>query len=60
MIDNHPVGRIIIGLFGEVAPKTVKNFITLATIGVDGRTYAGTRFHKVIKKYLIQGAASLK
>ncbi|RLU20038.1 hypothetical protein DMN91_006644 [Ooceraea biroi] len=54
MIDNHPAGRIVIGLFGEIAPKTVKNFITLATTGVEGKTYIGTRFHKVIKKYLIQ------
>ncbi len=25
-IDNEPVGRIVVGLFGEVAPKTVANF----------------------------------
>lgn len=54
-IDNHPVGRIIIGLFGDIAPKTVKNFITLATTGTAGKKYMGTKFHRVIKKFMIQG-----
>ncbi|XP_018407040.1 PREDICTED: peptidyl-prolyl cis-trans isomerase, rhodopsin-specific isozyme-like [Cyphomyrmex costatus] len=55
MIDNHPVGRIVIGLFGDIAPKTVKNFITLATTGIDGKKYAGTNFHRVAKRFMIQG-----
>ncbi|KAG7188824.1 hypothetical protein KM043_008432 [Ampulex compressa] len=55
MIGDKPAGRIIVGLFGEVAPKTVKNFVTLATTGIAGKTYAGTRFHRVIKKFMIQG-----
>lgn len=55
MIDDHPAGRIVLGLFGDVAPKTVKNFLTIATTGVNGRTYAGTLFHRVIKKFMIQG-----
>lgn len=55
MIDDHPAGRIVLGLFGDVAPKTVKNFLTIATTGVNGKTYAGTLFHRVIKKFMIQG-----
>lgn len=55
MIDDHPAGRIVLGLFGDVVPKTVKNFLTIATTGIDGKTYAGTTFHRIIKKFMIQG-----
>lgn len=54
MGEEH-VGRIIIGLFGETAPKTTKNFLTIATIGINGKTYAGSKFHRVIKRFMIQG-----
>jgi peptidyl-prolyl cis-trans isomerase B (cyclophilin B) len=54
-IGEVEAGRLIIGLFGETAPKTVENFFTLATKGIDGKTYKGTRFHRVIKKFMLQG-----
>ncbi|KAL0273829.1 UNVERIFIED_CONTAM: hypothetical protein PYX00_006406 [Menopon gallinae] len=54
-IDDEPVGRIVIGLFGDIVPKTTKNFVVLASDGLDGKTYAGTQFHRVIKGFMIQG-----
>ena len=30
-IGDEPAGRVVIGLFGEVCPKTVLNFTTLAS-----------------------------
>ncbi|KAF4517206.1 hypothetical protein B566_EDAN005259 [Ephemera danica] len=54
-IGDKDAGRLVIGLFGEVVPKTVKNFFTIATEGINGKTYAGTRFHRVIKRFMIQG-----
>lgn len=56
-IDGEPIGYITIGLFGHDAPKTVANFREICINGIDGRTYAGTRFHRVIDRFIIQGSA---
>ena len=44
-------GDILVQLFPEVAPKTVKNFIELAKKGY----YDGVIFHRVIPDFMIQG-----
>lgn len=44
-------GDILVQLFPEVAPKTVKNFVELAKKGY----YDGVIFHRVIPDFMIQG-----
>ncbi|XP_077991805.1 peptidyl-prolyl cis-trans isomerase B-like [Glandiceps talaboti] len=48
-IDDEPVGTLLIALFGNIAPKTVKNFVVLS--GIDARTfgYKLSTFHKIEK-----------
>jgi peptidyl-prolyl cis-trans isomerase A (cyclophilin A) len=64
------MGDIVIELFSNHAPKTVKNFVDLATgvkewvdpnIGekVKTKLYDGTIFHRVIPNFMIQGGDPL-
>ena len=48
-------GEIEIELLGDKAPNTVTNFVKLANEGF----YNGTRFHRVIKGFMIQGGDPL-
>ncbi|XP_011210097.2 peptidyl-prolyl cis-trans isomerase, rhodopsin-specific isozyme [Bactrocera dorsalis] len=53
--QKKPLGRIELGLFGKIAPKAVANFRHICLRGINGTTYAGSRFHRVINRFLIQG-----
>ncbi|CAF1180748.1 unnamed protein product [Rotaria magnacalcarata] len=50
-------GRVVIGLFGNIVPMTVLNFVTIAN-GIFRRdinyTYDGVPFHRIVKDFCIQ------
>lgn len=52
-IGDAAPGRIVIGLFGEVLPKTTDNYVKLA----ESNAYADTLFYRVISDRSIQGGA---
>ena len=60
-IDGDVIGELEIGLFGEITPKTVENFRALC-IGKQNEndaqqklSYNGSKFHRIIPGFLIQG-----
>jgi peptidyl-prolyl cis-trans isomerase A (cyclophilin A) len=63
-------GQVVIRLFPDHAPKTVRNFVELAEGGrqwtdprtgraTTGKLYDGTVFHRVIPDFMIQGGDPL-
>lgn len=48
-------GKIVLELYAEQTPKTVANFVNLATRGF----YNGLKFHRVIPDFMIQGGDPL-
>ena len=57
-IGGQRIGDVKIGLFGKTVPKTVENFYQLAKgteVAGSFLTYKGSKFHRVIKDFMMQG-----
>ena len=58
-IDGEAAGRMVIGMFGNAVPKTVSNFVGLATGNTTRNgaplTFQGTKFHRIIPGFMAQG-----
>ncbi|OQR77618.1 peptidyl-prolyl cis-trans isomerase D-like, partial [Tropilaelaps mercedesae] len=60
VIGEEQVGRVVIELWEHLFPSTVANFVAIAQGTATGSTgkilsYKGTRIHKVIPNFAIQG-----
>ena len=53
-VDDQPLGRIEMGLFGGVVPKTVENFKQLC-LNPKGDGFKESGFHRIIPGFMCQG-----
>lgn len=54
-IGGEQVGRLVFGLYGEVVPRTTKNFRELCANDRDADSYKGCPFHRIIPGFMVQG-----
>ena len=54
-IESKPIGRIVLELYDQQAPKSTNQFLKLCCGGsTDVHSYKGSHFNKVIKNFIIQ------
>ena len=63
-VGGEPAGRVVMALFGNVAPRTAENFRQLCS-GESGNTasgvprhFKGCKFHRIIPGFMVQGACN--
>lgn len=58
-VQNQPLGRIVIGLYGSTTPKTCQNFETLCkgSASSNGQllSFKDSAFHRIIPNFMLQG-----
>tara|TARA_Y100000385_G_C13102928_1_gene645716 strand:- start:3802 stop:4479 length:678 start_codon:yes stop_codon:yes gene_type:complete len=53
--DDNNIYKLVFKLFDDIVPITCKNFRILSTKGIKQKSYKNSRFHRVIKNFMIQG-----
>ena len=55
-INGKSAGRITMGLYGDVVPKTAQNFKAICTGESEASlTFRGSPFHRIVPKFVAQG-----
>lgn len=54
-IEGKDKQRVVYGLYGHAAPKAVRNFVEMSACKDPKLCYKGTRFHRVVPDFLVQG-----
>ena len=58
-INGVSAGRIVFKLYNDITPKTAQNFLELST-GQNGFGYRGSRMHRIVPDFMVQGEDFVK
>lgn len=55
VIGDGKAERIVFGLYGHSSPRGVRNLVAMAGCSQPDLCYKGSKFHRVIKDFVVQG-----